>query len=80
MKVGVLIPSRGDRTDFLKHAKWLLSQQTRQPDEILIVDYAPKTNDYDITPRYRYGCQELFKKGCDIVFFWIHLLLPYFGE
>ena len=70
MKIGVLIPSRGDRTKFLNHAKWLLDQQTRKPDEILIVDYPPKSNDYDITPRYRYGCQELFNRGCDIVFFW----------
>lgn len=70
MKVGVLIPSRGDRTIFLNHAKWLINQQTRIPDEIMIVDYPPKSNECDITPRYRYGCQELFKKKCDIVIFW----------
>ena len=70
MKIGVVIPTRGDREKLLSHSKWLLSQQTVKPNEICVVDYLPINSDYDITPRYRKGCQELFNKKCDIVFFW----------
>jgi serine/threonine protein kinase len=67
MKIGVLIPTRGDRGDLLAHAKWLLGRQTIQPHELMIVDYPPISDDYDITPRYRYGCEKLFENnptGC----------------
>jgi hypothetical protein len=70
MKIGVLIPTRGDRGDLLAHAKWLLGRQTIQPHELMIVDYPPISDDYDITPRYRYGCEKLFENNCDIVLFW----------
>jgi hypothetical protein len=67
MKVGVLIPSRGDRSNFLNHAKWLLEQQTRKTDEVLIVDYPPKSNDYDITPRYRLDVKNYLRE--DVILF-----------
>jgi hypothetical protein len=41
MKLGVLIPTRGDRAKFLSQAKNLLSKQTLKPDEINIVDFKP---------------------------------------
>ena len=70
MKIGVLIPTRGDRKNFLIHALKLISNQTQQPDEIFIVDEKPKSNEIDITYRYRVGCEKLFKKGCDVILFW----------
>ena len=71
MKIGVLIPTRGDRQKFLSQAKKLLQNQTYQPDETLIVDFNPTDEKIDITKRYRIGCQELFNdKKCDLVIFW----------
>ncbi len=71
MKLGVLIPTRGDRDKFLSHAKKLLSNQSIQPDEILIVDFNPTDDKVDITKRYRLGCESLFiNKKCDLVVFW----------
>jgi hypothetical protein len=69
MKVGVLIPSRGDRPDFLCRAKLYLLRQTRQPDRVLVVDYVPTSDQPDITQRYRMGCEVLFRAGCDVVLF-----------
>jgi len=71
MKLGVLIPTRGDREKFLNHSKFLLSQQTIKPDEINIVDFKPSDGNRDITKRYRIGCEDLFNnKKCDLVVFW----------
>lgn len=70
IKIGVLIPTRGDRKVFLKQAGKLLSRQTLMPDVIEVVDDEPLTNDIDITYRYRIGCQRLFNKGCGVVIFW----------
>lgn len=70
MIIGVLIPTRGDRPQFLEHAKYLLSQQTKQPDHVLIVDEPPKDNKCDITYRYRTGCEKLFALGVDVILFW----------
>jgi hypothetical protein len=71
MKLGVLIPTRGDRGKFLNHSKFLLSQQTIKPDEINIVDFKPVDGNRDITKRYRIGCEDLFNnKKCDLVVFW----------
>lgn len=70
IKIGVLIPTRGDRKKFLNQAKKLLLNQTVKPNYIEIVDDAPVNNDVDITYRYRIGCERLFSKGCEIVLFW----------
>lgn len=69
MKVGVLIPTRGDRPEFLQRAKYYLLRQTRQADRVLIFDEPPKSAAPDITYRYRKGCQQLFAEGCDVVLF-----------
>ncbi len=68
MKTGVLIPTRGDRPLFLKQCLKLIQAQTIQPDEILIVDYPPKSEANDIAERYEKGYNILSKKGCDIIF------------
>jgi hypothetical protein len=69
MKIGVLIPSRGDRPEFLEFAKKQMSRQTLQPDFIEIVDDPPLSDKKDITYRYRIGCKRLFDKGADLVAF-----------
>lgn len=69
MKVGVLIPTRGDRPQFLQFAHRQLANQTHQPDEVLVVDHAPSGDKPDITHRYRTGCAQLQGK-VDVILFW----------
>lgn len=69
MKIGILTPTRGDRDVFLKHCKFQVANQTRKPDEHLVVDSKPKSSAPDITFRYRTGCDELVKRGCDVIMF-----------
>lgn len=69
MKVGVLIPTRGDRPGFLEFAKKQMSKQTRLPDFIEIVDDPAIDQQKDITKRYRLGYQRLIDKGAEIIFF-----------
>ena len=70
IKLGVLIPTRSNRPEFLEFAKQQISSQTLQPDVIEIVDDPPLNTNKDITWRYRIGCQRLFDKKIDIIVFW----------
>lgn len=69
MKIAVIIPDRGDRPDFLAHCKWMLSQQTLQPDQVIIVDEKPKSEACDITYRYRTAYRSLDGQGFDCALF-----------
>lgn len=69
-KIGVLIPTRGNRRIFLRQAFYLLSRQTFKPDDLEVVDHQPASDEIDITYRYRIGCQRLFERGCEVVIFW----------
>jgi len=71
MKTGVIIPTRGDREYFLSNLKNMLSEQTLQPTEIVIVDekIIPKTDKKDITKRYRTGYEMLSGKNLDAILF-----------
>lgn len=68
MNIAVLIPDRGDRPLFLKNCLRMLKTQTIQPNTILVVDEKPKSDDKDITYRYRIGYDALRNKGIDIIF------------
>lgn len=70
MKVGVLIPTRGNRPQFLQQALKMLERQLLTVDFVEVVDDKPISNEKDITWRYRIGCERLVKKGADIIFFW----------
>lgn len=70
MKVGLIIPTRGDRKEFMKFCMKQIERQTRKPDEIILVNDAPKNNHKDITWRYKTGIDRATKKGCDVAFFW----------
>lgn len=69
IKIGVIMPHRGDRPLFLSQFHRLLSKQTLQPTLIEIVDYPPISDQVDITPRYRYGYDQLRNKGLDLIAF-----------
>jgi len=66
MKVGVLIPTRGDRAELLEFALKQLKRQTRKPDIIQIVNDPPVSQDKDITWRYRIGCERIFTQDVDV--------------
>ena len=69
-KIAVIIPTRGDRPEFLRICKNLIHRQTVQPDEIIFVDYPGRAGVKDITARYRKGLQEAAAKKCTVAFFW----------
>jgi hypothetical protein len=66
-KVGVIIPDRGDRPEFLLNCWRLLQRQTLQPHRIELVNDKPFSEKVDITWRYRKGynrfCQEYRNGG-----------------
>jgi hypothetical protein len=68
-KVGVLIPDRNDRPDFLFHCWRMLKKQTLQPDHIELVNDAPLSEKCDITYRYRVGYDRMRAKNLDVIAF-----------
>lgn len=69
LKVGVIIPDRNDRPRFLKNCLRLLENQTLKPEIIELVNYAPLSENVDITQRYKYGYEKLRNKGLDVIAF-----------
>lgn len=69
-KTAVLIPTRGDRSEFLRNALKLLKRQTIKPDLIEVVNDPPLSSEKDITYRYRIGAERLIKKGAEVIIFW----------
>ena len=66
--IGVVIPTRGDRSIFLSRCLQMMDKQTMRADLIHVVSEAPKSEDKDITYRYKKGFKHLFEKGCEVVF------------
>jgi glycosyltransferase involved in cell wall biosynthesis len=59
VRVGVLIPDRGDRPKFLAQCLAMMNRQTLRPVRIEIVNDAPMSNAVDITWRYRLGYERI---------------------
>lgn len=71
MTIGVVIPTRGNRSKFLHQAICMLKNQTMQPQVIEIVNYpAIDNHSIDLVHRYHKGFEACFAKGCDVVFCW----------
>jgi glycosyltransferase involved in cell wall biosynthesis len=71
MKIAVVVPTRGDRPEFLNHCKRQIHRQTYCPDEVIFVDYRPVRSDtVDLTARYRKGIALARQKKCDFIAFW----------
>ena len=70
MKVAVIIPTRGDRPQFIKQCKNLLQRQTRKPDKIFWMDYKPESKAKDITQRIRRGIEKATNEGFNVAIFW----------
>lgn len=69
-KIAVLIPTRGNRENFLEFSMKRLKLQSLQPDEIILVNDPPVNNKIDVTWRYRLGLERASNLNCDLVFFW----------
>lgn len=86
MKIGVIIPDRGDRPDFLKNCLRMMQAQLSKPLCIEVVNDAPASDQCDITYRYRTGYDRLRNKGLDLIAFienddWYHpQYLEYMAE
>lgn len=70
MRVGIILPTRGDRPEFLKNSIRMLEAQTLKPELIEIINDPPLNKEKDITYRYRMGYDRLRNKGLDLIAFW----------
>lgn len=70
MRIGIIIPDRGDRPRFLANCFRMLNAQTVQPTLVELVDFVASDNECDITKRYRIGYDKLRNKALDIILFW----------
>lgn len=68
-KVGVIIPDRGDRPEFLYHCWLMLQRQTLRPIVVELVNDKPISDKCDITWRYKLGYDRLRNKGVDVIAF-----------
>jgi glycosyltransferase involved in cell wall biosynthesis len=70
IKVGIIIPDRGDRPAFLRNCLRMVNNQTHKPYFVHVVDYTPLNSECDITPRYRSGYELLSKiDSIDVIAF-----------
>lgn len=69
MKIGVLIPDRGDRALFLQQSINMLARQTLKPDFVELVNDESNL-ETDITWRYKLGIERLKSYGADVIIFW----------
>jgi hypothetical protein len=69
LRIGILIPDRGDRPDFLFQCWRMIKAQTLQPYHIELVNDPPKSDACDITFRYRTGYERMKDKGIDLIAF-----------
>lgn len=70
MSFCLITPTRGDRPVFKEQYWNIIKSQTKQPDEVIVVDYEPKSNEKDLTQRYKHGIEEATKKGHEYALLW----------
>ncbi len=62
-KVGVVVPTRNDRPEFLKACREMIKYQTTKPDGVYIIDCKPKTEYNDQRERVAEGVEKAKKDG-----------------
>lgn len=77
MKLGVIIPDRGDRPELMENCLRMIKGQTFPPHQILQINYHPESDQCDITQRYRRGYDAMRGQDLDIIAFienddWYH--------
>ena len=65
--IGVLVPDRGDRPQFLENCKRMIKAQTLEPALDIVVNFEPESNKTDLTRRVREGFELLKEAGCECV-------------
>lgn len=69
MRIGIIIPDRGDRPELLENCLRMIKTQTIQPCAVELVNHAPNSKSPDITERYRIGYDRLRNKNLDVIAF-----------
>jgi hypothetical protein len=67
MKIGLIIPDRGDRPEFLENCRRMMKWQTYNDIWIHIVDEKSKSDECDITARYKKGYDFFKNLGFDCI-------------
>lgn len=67
MKIGVIIPDRGDRPEFLENCLRMLSAQTVRPTIVKLMNMTPRDEKVDITWRYKMGYMDFNPTGKNYV-------------
>jgi hypothetical protein len=67
LKIGIIIPDRGDRPNLLDNCLRMMDAQTKQPDAVALINEPPKSDACDITYRYRIGYDQLRDKNLDCI-------------
>lgn len=86
LRIGIIIPDRGDRPQLMENCLRMLSVQTLRPAHIEVVDFKPVSDDVDITFRYRIGYERMLNRGLDVIALvenddWYHpQYLEYYGR
>ncbi len=68
IKIGIIIPDRGDRKEFTENCLRMLKYQTLKHNILFHANHDPISDNIDITQRYRIGYEALRGK-CDIILF-----------
>jgi len=70
-KIAVVIPSRGDRPEFMAQCLAMVQAQTRIVDHVIVIDYPPKDSTPDLVTRFREGFERAFNLyKCDLAIAW----------
>lgn len=69
MKIGVVIPDRGDRPRLMENCRRMLDAQTLPPAAIVTICDPPSSEACDITKRYRQGYTIISKMDVDVIAF-----------
>ena len=59
LKIGIIIPDRGDRPLFLANCIRMIENQSLQPHKIILANEENNSNECDITTRYRESYEKL---------------------
>lgn len=69
VKIGILIPDKGDRKLFLNHCIDMMERQSIAPDVILVLNEDSGIAGCDISWRYKTGFKKIFSQyDCDVCF------------
>jgi len=70
MKIDCVIPTRGDRKDYVDFAVKQMKNQTMPPSEIDVVDHPPRRKGkVDLASRFKIGIERRLAAGADVIFF-----------